>query len=387
MAISYQELLAIAKRQVPEVEPADLSDAISSGGVTLVDCRDPEEFVTGIIPGARKIPLAQVQATLVEAGLALDTPLVIYCAVGNRSAVAAKLLLDVGFTNVRNLAGGIVRWGQLGLPLATDDGLTAAQRERYARHLVLPEVGVAGQEKLLSARVAVVGAGGLGSPVALYLGAAGVGTLVLVDFDVVDASNLQRQIIHNLAQIGQPKVESARKALAAINPDVRVEGHQAELRAGNVLDLLSGCDVIIDGADNFPTRYLLNDASLHLRIPVVHGSIFRFEGQVSVFSPYLGPCYRCLFPSPPPPELTRNCAEAGVLGVLPGIIGSIQAVEALKLLLDLGSPLVGRLLIYDALDQEAQTVTFRRNPSCPACADESRPPTLIDYDQYCRPVS
>lgn len=387
MSISYQELLALARRDVPEIAAEALKTELERGTLVLIDCREPEEFATGVIPGAWKVPLASVQKSVLDAGLSPEADVVIYCAVGARSAVAGKLLQDVGFQKVRNLAGGIARWSNLGFPVVGEDGFTPEQRERYARHLVLPEVGVAGQEKLLASRVAVVGAGGLGSPVALYLAAAGVGTLVLVDFDVVDASNLQRQILHNHQRVGQPKVASARTTLEALNPDIRIVSHQTQLQASNVLELLEGCDLVVDGADNFPTRYLLNDASLHLRVPVVHGAIFRFEGQVSVFSPYRGPCYRCLFPTPPPPELTPNCAEAGVLGVLPGIIGSIQAMEALKILLDLGDTLQGRLLLYDALDQHFQTVSVKRNPACPACGDETSPPTLIDYDQYCRPVT
>jgi molybdopterin/thiamine biosynthesis adenylyltransferase len=300
--------------------------------------------------------------------------------------LAAKTLQDLGYQDVANLAGGIVRWKLEGLPVQVDSTLSAEQRQRYARHLVLPEVGEKGQRKLLESSVLVIGAGGLGSPVALYLAAAGVGTLRMVDSDVVDESNLQRQILHGIDRVGRAKVESARQTIAAINPDVVVETHRVRLEAGNVLKLIDGCDVIVDGTDNFPTRYLVNDASLRTRTPVVHGSIFRFDGQVAVFSPYKGPCYRCLFPQPPPPELAPNCAEAGVMGALPGIIGSLQAMETIKLLLGLGQPLIGRLLVYDALDQDFMTVKVNRDPNCPACSDESAPPTLFDYDQSCLPV-
>jgi molybdopterin/thiamine biosynthesis adenylyltransferase len=264
-------------------------------------------------------------------------------------------------------------------------GLTEGQRGRYSRHLILPEVGEAGQERLLASRVLLVGAGGLGSPVALYLAAAGVGTIVVVDDDRVDASNLQRQVLHTTDRVGDRKTDSARAAILALNPDVRVEAHATRLTSGNVMELMDGVDVVVDGADNFPTRYLVNDASLHARLPVVHGSVLRFEGQASVFTPYDGPCYRCLYPQPPPPELAPNCAEAGVLGVLPGVIGTIQAVEALKLILDVGDSLAGRLLTYDALEQSFLTLQVRRDPDCPACSDESRPPQLVDYDQSCRP--
>jgi molybdopterin/thiamine biosynthesis adenylyltransferase len=292
----------------------------------------------------------------------------------------------MGYQNVANLAGGIVRWKSEGLPIEVDSALSEEQRSRYARHLVLPEVGEKGQRRLLESTVLVIGAGGLGSPVALYLAAAGVGNLRIVDFDVVDESNLQRQILHGIDRVGRAKVESARQTIAAINPDVVVDAHRLRLAAANVIGLIEDCDVIVDGADNFPTRYLVNDASLRTRTPVVHGSIFRFDGQVAVFSPYQGPCYRCLFPQPPPPELAPNCAEAGVMGALPGVIGSLQAMETIKLLLGLGEPLIGRLLVYDALDQDFMTVKVNRDPACPACSDESAPPVLVDYDQSCLPV-
>jgi molybdopterin/thiamine biosynthesis adenylyltransferase len=264
--------------------------------------------------------------------------------------------------------------------------LPAEQRVRYSRQLALPEVGSEGQQRLLASKVLVIGAGGLGSPAALYLAAAGVGTLGIVDYDVVDATNLQRQILHNTGRIGRRKVDSARQTLNALNPDVQIMQFPERLTAGNVFEILDGYDVVVDGTDNFPTRYLVNDASLHVRVPVVHGSVFRFEGQASVFSPYEGPCYRCLFAGPPPPELAPSCAEAGVLGVVPGIIGSIQAGEAIKLLLGIGDPLVGRLLVYDALDQEFCTLQLRRDPACPACADEAHPPRIVQYDELCRPA-
>jgi molybdopterin/thiamine biosynthesis adenylyltransferase len=270
------------------------------------------------------------------------------------------------------------------LAWGTPESLSSDQRSRYSRHILLREVGEEGQTRLLDAKVLLVGAGGLGSPAAIYLAAAGVGTLGIVDDDVVDASNLQRQILHNLDRLGKPKVESAREALTALHPAVKVQTHDVRLASDNALEILAGYDVIVDGGDNFPTRYLVNDASLHLRTPVVHGSIFRFEGQVSVFDPYNGPCYRCQYREPPPPELAPSCAEAGVLGVLPGIIGSIQAVEAIKLILGIGEPLVGRLLTYDALTEEFVDLRIRRDPDCPACSDESKPPRLVDYDPACR---
>ena len=269
------------------------------------------------------------------------------------------------------MAGGFGQWKNEDRPWITPAVLTAEQRDRYKRHILLPEVGEAGQQKLLESKVLLLGAGGLGSPAALYLAAAGVGTLGIVDMDVVDASNLQRQILHNTDRIGERKVDSAKKTLTLLNPDVNVVTHDVRLGADNMLDIIDGYDVVLDGTDNFPTRYLLNDASLLKRIPVVHGSIFRFEGQVTVFKPYEGPCYRCLLPEPPPPELAPSCAEAGVLGVLPGIIGSIQALETIKILLDLGDPLIGRLLAYDALEQSFRNFKVRRDPTCPACGEDA----------------
>jgi len=386
MPLSYQEMIAQARREVREVPPAGVATEMAAGDVFLIDCREPEEFVTGVIAGAALVPRSEVEVAVSGAGLSADSRIVVYCTTGIRSALAAKTLQDMGYQNVANLAGGIVRWKAEGLPIEVDSALSAEQRQRYARHLVLPEVGEKGQRKLLESKVLLIGAGGLGSPVALYLAAAGVGNLRIVDFDVVDESNLQRQILHGIDRVGRAKVESARQTVAAINPDVVVDAHQVRLEAANVRQLIEGCDVIVDGADNFPTRYLVNDASLWMRTPVVHGSIFRFDGQVSVFNPYQGPCYRCLFPQPPPPELAPNCAEAGVMGALPGIIGSLQAMETIKILLGLGEPLVGRLLVYDALDQDFMTVKVNRDPSCPACADESTPPRLVDYDQSCLPV-
>ena len=365
--------------------PAELEPLLGSD-VVLVDIREADEHVQGAIPGAKLIPRG-----VLESNIAMQIPdtsasVVLYCAGGSRSALAAKALLDMGYTDVVSLIGGFGRWKNEGRPWAEPVTLSREQKTRYSRHTLLPEVGEEGQAKLLDSKVLLVGAGGLGSPAALYLAAAGVGTLGIVDFDVVDASNLQRQILHNMDRLGEAKVESARQTLQALNPDVKIEPYRERLGAGNVLDMMSGYDVVVDGGDNFPTRYLVNDASLHLRIPVVHGAIFRFEGQASVFHPYQGPCYRCLFPQPPPPELAPSCAEAGVLGVLPGIIGSIEAMEAIKLLLGIGDSLAGSLLTYDALTQDFRKLRLRRNPACPACADESRPPAIVEYDDLCMPA-
>jgi molybdopterin/thiamine biosynthesis adenylyltransferase/rhodanese-related sulfurtransferase len=385
LPLTYQEMIAQARAAVPEITPAQAEQAVSAGAL-LIDCREQDEYAQAAIPGARLMPRGLVEGMIAAAGVDPAHPIVIYCTVGERSALAGKSLLDMGYNNVSNVAGGIIRWKREGFPLEVPTTLTAEQRARYSRHTLLPEVGEKGQAKLLDSKVLLVGAGGLGSPAAFYLAAAGVGTLGIVDDDVVDASNLQRQILHSWDRIGQPKVDSARETLSALNPDVKIEPYRERLSAGNVLDIMSGYELVVDGGDNFPTRYLVNDASIHLRVPVVHGSIFRFEGQASVFMPYEGPCYRCLFPQPPPPELAPSCAEAGVLGVLPGIVGSIQAMETIKLLLGIGQSLVGRLLTYDALTQEFRTLNIRRNPDCPACADESLPPAIVEYDQLCTPA-
>ena len=310
-------------------------------------------------------------------------PIVLYCAGGARSALAARSLEELGYENVNSLAGGFGAWKNAGLPYVVPRVLTDDQRLRYSRHLLIPEVGEAGQLKLLDARVLLIGAGGLGSPAGLYLAAAGVGTLGIVDTDTVDASNLQRQILHNTERIGRLKTESARETITALNPDVHVVEHRLRLSAENVLDVIADYDVIVDGADNFPTRYVLNDASVILGKPVVHGSIFRFEGQTTVFAPGQGPCYRCLFPEPPPAEMAPSCAEAGVLGVLPGIVGSLQAVEALKLILGIGEPLIGRLLLYDALETSFRELRLRRDPACPACGEQATIKTVEDIVFAC----
>jgi len=331
------------------------------------------------------IPRGHLEAQVENRLTDKEQPVVVYCAGGVRSAFAAETLQQLGYTDVASMAGGFGRWKNEGRDWVTPAVLTPEQRNRYARHLLLPEVGEEGQQRLLESKVLLLGAGGLGSPAALYLAAAGVGTLGIVDMDVVDASNLQRQILHNVDRIGERKVDSAKKTLTDLNPDVDVVTYDVRLGADNVLEVIDGYDVVVDGTDNFPTRYLLNDASLLKRIPVVHGSIFRFEGQVTVFKPYEGPCYRCLLPEPPPPELAPSCAEAGVLGVLPGIIGSIQALEAIKLILNLGDPLIGRLLAYDALEESFRTFKVRRDPKCPTCGADAPPIVIAEYDDLCLP--
>jgi len=337
------------------------------------------------VPGAVHIPRGNLEFSVEGRLLDKNAPIAVYCAGGVRSAFAAKTLQELGYTNVVSVIGGFNKWKDEGLTWATPQTMTSAQRIQYHRHLLLPEVGEKGQLKLLGAKVLLLGAGGLGSPAALYLAAAGVGTIGIIDMDVVDTSNLQRQILHNLERVGMRKVDSARKTLEGMNPDIKVNTYDTRLGADNILDIIDGYDVIVDGTDNFPTRYLVNDAALLKKIPVVHGSIFRFEGQVTVFNPYVGPCYRCMIPEPPPAELAPSCAEAGVLGVLPGIVGSIQAVEAIKLLLELGDPLVGRLLTYDALDQSFRTFKVRRDPECPACGENAPPIQIAEYDDLCMP--
>ena len=379
----FRDLLAQTREQITEIEPAAAEDLLTNA--TFLDVRELDEFEQGTIPGALFIPRGQLETQIENRISDHDQQIVVYCAGGARSAFAAQTLETLGYTNVVSLAGGFGRWKNEDRPWNTPTVLAPEQRTRYHRHLLLPEVGETGQQRLLESKVLLLGAGGLGSPAGLYLAAAGVGTLGIVDMDVVDASNLQRQILHNIDRIGDRKVDSAKKTLTALNPDVNVVTYDTRLGADNVVNIISDYDLVIDGTDNFPTRYLLNDASVLTGIPVVHGSIFRFEGQVTVFAPGSGPCYRCLLPEPPPPELAPSCAEAGVLGVLPGIIGSIQALEAIKVLLGLGDPLIGRLLAYDALEEAFRTFNVRRDPACATCGPEAAPIVIAEYDDLCLP--
>jgi len=378
-----RDLLSEAKAAIREVSTDDAQAHL--GQVTFLDVREPEEYEQGTVPGAIHLPRGNLEFQVEGKLPDKRSPVIVFCAAGVRSAFAARTLGQLGYADVVSMAGGFNRWKDEGKPWNTPRTLTADQRNRYQRHLLLPEVGEVGQQKLLDSKVLLLGAGGLGSPAALYLAAAGVGTLGIIDMDVVDASNLQRQILHNMDRIGERKVDSAKKTLTAINPDVDVATYDVRLGADNVLDIIDGYDVIVDGTDNFPTRYLVNDASLLKRIPVVHGSIFRFEGQATVFAPYEGPCYRCLIPEPPPAELAPSCAEAGVLGVLPGIIGSIQALETIKLLLGIGEPLIGRLLAYDSLEETFRTFNVRRDPECPACGPDAPEIVIAEYDELCMP--
>ncbi len=382
---SFRDLLASAKSRITEIDTAVAADKLSAGGVSLLDVREPDEYDQGAIPGALHIPRGHLEAQ-VEAKLTdKSQPVVVYCAGGVRSAFAADTLQALGYSNVLSMAGGFGKWKDEGRPWRQPVTLTADQRNRYQRHLLLPEVGVEGQAKLLESKVLMLGAGGLGSPAALYLAAAGVGTIGIVDMDEVDASNLQRQILHNLDRVGERKVDSAKKTLVGLNPDVNVVTYDTRLAAENIIDIMGGYDVIVDGADNFPSRYLLNDASVKLGIPVVHGSIFRFEGMVSVFHPLRGPTYRDMVPTPPPAELAPSCAEAGVLGVLPGIVGSIQALETLKLLLDLGDSLIGRILSIDTTDMSFRVFKLRPDPENQVTWDNRDRIEVRDLDGLCAP--
>src|SRR5918997_126021 len=359
---NFRDLLKAAKAEITEVDTGGAADRIAAGAL-LLDVREPDEYDAGALPEAVHIPRGHLEAQVESRLVDKTAPVVVYCAGGVRSAFAARTLQELGYTDVVSMDGGFGRWKDEGRPWKTPVVLTPDQRNRYQRHLLLPEVGVAGQAKLLGSKVLLLGAGGLGSPAALYLAAAGVGTIGVVDMDEVDASNLQRQILHNVDRVGERKVDSAKKTIVALNPDVNVVTYDVRLGADNVVDIISGYDVIVDGADNFPSRYLLNDASVKLGIPVVHGSIFRFEGMVTVFDPRRGPTYRDMVPEPPPAELAPSCAEAGVLGVLPGIIGSIQALEAIKVILGLGEPLIGRILTIDTTDMTFRTFNLKPDPA------------------------
>jgi len=389
MSPSGPEVLRQIKERIDEVDPADVRKQLGNG-VVLVDVREAEEFDAGHIPGAVHVPRSYLESRIENAVSDRDAHVVLYCQSGNRSAWGANALKELlGYENVESMKGGITLWKDRGYEVEVPKSLTKEQRERYSRHLLIPEVGVEGQQKLLEAKVLLLGAGGLGSPAAVYLAAAGVGTLGIVDDDVVDLSNLQRQIAHTTDRIGVPKVDSAEETINAINPDVNVVKHQVRLDASNIMDILPDYDVVIDGLDNFPTRYLLNDASVRLQIPVVSAAILGFDGQLSVFAPYEGPCYRCLFPEPPPAELAPSCGANGVLGVLPGTMGLLQATEAVKLIIGQGDPLIGRLLLYDALAASFTEVKVHRDPECPIC---SRDPESItdeelgvfpDYEAFC----
>ena len=376
--------------QIEEIEPFEAAEEIEGGDVVLIDTREPHEYQEAHLEGGKLVPPGVLADEIASAAPDKSARTILYCRTGNRSAIAAAQMQELGYEDVASMAGGIVLWQEQGLPVVAAQGMTAEQRDRYSRHTLLPEVGVDGQLKLLNAKVLLVGAGGLGAPTALYLAAAGVGTLGLVDDDVVDASNLQRQVIHNTERIGMPKTQSARLTIEALNPDVEVVEHRMRLDASNILETIEDYDVIVDGADNFPTRYLLNDASVRLRKPVVSASILSFDGQISTFVPFEGPCYRCLYPTPPPAELAPSCSANGVLGVMAGTMGTLQANEVIKLVLGVGEPLIGRLLLYEALSTRFTELKVRRDPDCPICAARtrrrSRSPRwgkFPDYESFC----
>jgi sulfur-carrier protein adenylyltransferase/sulfurtransferase len=384
MAKTYSDLIAEVKQSVKTVQLAEVKRRLEAKEpMTLVDVREKDEFRAGFIPGAISMPRAFIEQQF-EAKLPdKNAPIVLYCAAGTRSAFAAKTLVELGYTKVESANPGFVRWKDLRYPVELPPSLTDSQRERYSRHILLPEVGEAGQEKLLKAKVLLLGAGGLGSPAALYLAAAGVGTLGIVDADTVDASNLQRQILHATSRVGTPKVESAAKAISDLNPDVKVEAYQERLTSANVDRIFAPYDVIVDGCDNFPTRFLVNDASIFLKKAVVHGSIFRFDGQVTTFLPGAGPCYRCWYPEPPPPELAPSCQEAGVLGILCGIVGTLQATEAIKIILGKGDTLSGRVVTYDSLKMKFREFKLRKDKTCPVCGESPTIKSYIDYEGFC----
>ncbi|MFT5026140.1 MAG: molybdopterin/thiamine biosynthesis adenylyltransferase/rhodanese-related sulfurtransferase [Ilumatobacter sp.] len=381
---TFRDLLSAAKSEITEVDTEGAAAAIADGAIVL-DVREPDEYEEGALLGAIHIPRGHLEAQIEGRIIDKQAPVVAYCAGGVRSAFAAKTLAELGYTNVLSMEGGYGRWKDEGREWKAPVSLTPEQNNRYKRHLLLPEVGTAGQVKLLDAKVLMLGAGGLGSPAAMYLAAAGVGTIGIVDMDDVDASNLQRQILHNIDRIGDRKVDSAKKTLTMLNPDVNVVTYDTRLDASNIMDILEGYDVVVDGADNFPSRYLLNDASVKLGIPVVHGSIFRFEGMVSVFHPTEGPTYRDMVPEPPPAELAPSCAEAGVLGVLPGIIGSIQALETIKVILDLGEPLIGRILTVDTSDMEFRVFNLKSNPENEVTYENRDRIQIKELDGLCAP--
>jgi molybdopterin/thiamine biosynthesis adenylyltransferase/rhodanese-related sulfurtransferase len=385
MAKSFQDIMAAARKEVPEVTPQQVNDLLTNNGKShvLLDVRESDEWRQGHLDGALPLPRGFLEIKVETAIPDKNAPIIAYCAGGVRSLLAAKAMKEMGYQNVSSMSGGYTAWKNGGFKWVQDFQYTPEQLIRYSRHFLLPEVGEEGQAKLLQAKVLMVGAGGLGSPSAYYLAAAGVGTLGIIDNDVVDISNLQRQILHANDRVGMPKVESAKKTLESLNPDVKVIPYQAKLTSENIMDIIKDYDLVVDGCDNFPTRYLVNDACVLAGKPNVHGSIFQFEGQATVFYPGKGPCYRCLYPEPPPAEMAPSCAEAGVLGVLPGLIGVIEALEAIKIILGKGDTLVGRLVHFNTLTMEINTLKLRRDPTCPMCGDNPTIHELIDYEEFC----
>jgi len=385
MAKNFQEIMAEARKEIPEVSTQQVNELLKNNGKSpiLLDVRESDEWRQGHLEGALPLPRGFLEIKVESAIPDKNSPVIAYCAGGTRSLLAAKVMKEMGYQNVSSMAGGYGAWKNGGFKWVQDFQYTPDQLIRYSRHFLLPEVGEDGQAKLLQAKILMIGAGGLGSPAAYYLAAAGVGTLGIIDNDVVDVSNLQRQILHANDRVGMSKVESAKKTLEALNPDVKVIPYQAKLTSENIMEIIKDYDFVVDGCDNFPTRYLVNDACVLTNKPNVHGSIFQFEGQATVFYPRKGPCYRCLYPEPPPAELAPSCAEAGVLGVLPGLIGVIEALEAIKLILGKGDSLIGRLLCFNTLTMEINTLKLRRDANCPMCGDHPTIHQLIDYEEFC----
>jgi len=385
MSVSFQDYISQVKSQVSEVTVNQLKDELEGGTAALVlDVREKHEQENGVIEGAKLVPRGVLEPSIENLVPDRSTEIYIYCAGGVRSAMAAKSLQDLGYQNVHSVEGGFGAWARAGMPVHVQQFLTMDQMDRYSRHLILPEVGEPGQLKLMNSKVLMIGAGGLGSPSAYYLAAAGVGTLGIIDADVVDKSNLQRQILHSEEWVGKPKVDSAKATLQALNGDIEIKTYNTFITSENVMEIIEGYDIVVDGCDNFPTRYLVNDACAMKGIPNVHGSIFRFDGQATIFMPGdEGPCYRCLYPEPPPPGMAPSCQEAGVLGVLPGVVGVIQAIETIKVLLGAGDPLIGRLLTFDALRMSFREMRIRQDPECPMCGENPTITELIDYEQFC----
>ncbi|OVE80609.1 molybdopterin biosynthesis protein MoeB [bacterium K02(2017)] len=373
------------KGQIKEITPSQVRDKIGSNqNIALIDIREAHEVENGVVPSAKTVSRGFLELKINSLCPDLEQQIILYCAGGNRSALSAKALQDMGYNQVYSMSGGYAKWQHAGFSIEQKKFLNTEQKSRYARHISMPEVGEDGQIKLLDTKVLLIGAGGLGSPAGLYLTAAGVGTLGLVDNDVVDRSNLQRQILHCEAEVDKPKVESAKRRMLGINPDINIKLHQVRLDRTNVMEIFKDYDIIVNGCDNFATRYLVNDACVFLKKPMVDGSIFRFEGQVTVFDPSQGgPCYRCLYPAPPPPEMAPSCQEAGVFGVLPGVIGVTQAIEVIKLAIGIGKPLIGKLVLYDALEQHHRALKIRPDKNCPVCSDNPSITELIDYEWFC----
>ena len=385
MAKTFQDIMADARKEIPEVTAQQVSDLLKNNGKSpvILDVREKDEWREGHLDGAVSLPCGFLEIKVENTVPDKNTPIVAYCAGGVRSLLAAKIMREMGYQNVSSMAGGYAAWKNAGYKWVQDFQFTPEQLIRYSWHFLLSEVGEEGQAKLLKAKVLMVGAGGLGCPSAYYLAAAGVGTLGIIDNDVVDISNLQRQILHTNDRVGKPKVESAKLTLEGLNPDVKVIPYQEKLTSSNIMEIIKDYDIVVDGSDNFPTRYLVNDACILTKTPNVHGSIFQFDGQATVFYPGKGPCYRCLYPEPPPADMAPSCAEAGVLGVLPGLIGTIEALEAIKLILGKGDSLIGRLLCFNTLTMEITTLNLRRDPNCPMCGDHPTIHELIDYEEFC----